>query len=123
MDFRLIDPTKPVRLDLTLNGEDKGGLGIGLADWTSPCTNLKLKPFSSSALMDLLLRPGAEQVGNLVLRISAKATDPEACLDSRQQDSVSQMLRVRVENTRNNAPTVVSLIGSTRLKDNRVQVI
>lgn len=123
LDFRLIDPTKPVRLDLTLNGEDKGGLGIGLADGTSPGTNLKLKPFSSSALMDLLLRPGAEQVGNLVLRISAKATDPEAGLDSRQQDSVSQMLRVRVENTRNNAPTVVSLIGSTKLKDNRVQVI
>ena len=123
LDFRLSDPTKPVRLDLTLNGEDKGGLGIGLADGTSPGTNLNLKPFSSSALMDLLLRPGAEQVGNLVLRISAKATDPEAGLDSRQQDSVSQMLRVRVENTRNNAPTVASLIGSTKLKDNRVQVI
>ena len=123
LDFRLSDPTKPVRLDLTLNGEDKGGLGIGLADGTSPGTNLMLKPFSSSALIDMLLRPGAEQVGNLVLRITAKATDPEAGLDSDRQDSVSQLFRVRVENTRNNAPTVASMIGATKLKDNRVQVI
>ena len=123
LDFRLIDPTQPVRLDLRLNGEDKGGLGIGLADGTSPGNNLKLKPFSSSALIDMLLRPGAEQVGNLVLRITAKATDPEAGLDSSQQDSVSQMFRVRVENTRNNAPTVANQIGATKLKDNRVQVI
>lgn len=123
LDFRLNDPTKPVRLDLTLNGEDKGGLGIGLADGTSPGNNLKLKPFSSSALIDMLLRPGAEQVGNLVLRITAKATDPEAGLDSSQQDSVSQLFRVRVENTRNNAPTVANQIGATKLKDNRVQVI
>ncbi len=128
LDFRLIDPSQPVRLDLRLNGEETGGLGIGLADGTSPGSNLKLKPFSSSALMDLLLRPGAEQVGNLVLRITAKATDPEAGLDSARQDSghedsVSQMFRVRVENTRNNAPTVANLIGSTKLKDNRVQVI
>ncbi|MCX5937546.1 MAG: putative Ig domain-containing protein, partial [Cyanobium sp. LacPavin_0920_WC12_MAG_62_9] len=123
LDFRLSDPTKPVRLDLTLNGEDKGGLGIGLADGSNPGTNLNLKPFSSSALIDLLLRPGAEQVGNLVLRITAKATDQGSALDSGHQDSVSQMLRVRVENTRNNAPTVASLMGSTKLKDNRVQVI
>ena len=128
LDFRLSDPTKPVRLDLTLNGEDKGGLGIGLADGSNPGTNLNLKPFSSSALIDLLLRPGAEQVGNLVLRITAKATDQGAALDSAHQDSghqdsVSQMLRVRVENTRNNAPTVASLMGSTKLKDNRIQVI
>jgi len=128
LDFRLIDPTQPVRLDLRLNGEDKGGLGIGLADGTSPGDNLKLKPFSSSALIDMLLRPGAEQVGNLVLRITAKATDPEVGLDSDRQDSghqdsVSQLFRVRVENTRNNAPTVANLIGATKLKDNRVQVI
>jgi len=128
LDFRLIDPTQPVRLDLRLNGEDKGGLGIGLADGTSPGDNLKLKPFSSSALIDMLLRPGAEQVGNLVLRITAKATDPEAGLDSDRQDSghqdsVSQLFRLRVENTRNNAPTVASMIGATKLKDNRVQVI
>jgi len=123
LDFRLIDPTQPVRLDLRLNGEETGGLGIGLADGRSPGDNLKLKPFSSSALIDMLLRPGAEQVGNLVLRITAKATDPEAGLDSARQDSVSQMFRVRVENTRNNAPTVANLIGATKLKDNRVQVI
>ena len=88
LQFLLNDPSKPVRVDLKLNGEDQGGLGLGLADGSSPGPNVQLKPFSSSALIDLLLRPGAAEVGNLVLRITAKSGD---------QDAISQLLRVRVD--------------------------
>ena len=88
LQFLLKNPTKPVRLDLRLNGEDQGGLGIGLADGSTPSSNIQLNQFSSSALIDLLLRPGADEVGNLVLRITASADD---------KDSISQILRVRVD--------------------------
>ena len=92
LQFLLNDPSQPVRLDLKLNREDQGGLGIGLADGSSPGPNVQLKQFSSSALMDLLLRPGAEEVGSLVLRITAKTGD---------QDAISQLLRVRVDSSKN----------------------
>ena len=88
LDFLLKDPSKPVRLDLKLNREDQGGLGIGFADGSNPGPNVQLNDFSTNSLMELLLRPGADQIGNLVLRITAQDSD---------HDSVSQLVRVRVE--------------------------
>lgn len=61
LDFELIDPDKPIRLDLKLNDENVGGLGIGMADGTSANPRLNISSLSHNTLIDRLIREGAEQ--------------------------------------------------------------
>ena len=65
LDFELTDPSAPIRLDLILNQESAGGLGLGLADGSAAAGQLEIKSLSSQTLIDDLIRLGLERARSM----------------------------------------------------------
>ena len=112
LNFRLDDPGRPVRIDLTLKDEKQGGLGLGLADGSTGDGVLNLLDLSSSPLFELRFDPGVEQLGNYAVRLQAQGSDG---------DAVSQVFRLTVGSGKNVAPALAARPGSLSLDDSTVE--
>ena len=112
LNFRLDDPGRPVRIDLTLKDEKQGGLGLGLADGSTGDGVLNLLDLSSTPLFELRFDPGVEQLGNYAVRLQAQGSDG---------DAVSQIFRLNVGSDKNVAPALAARPGSLALNDSTVE--
>ena len=114
LNFRLTDPSQPVRIDLTLNDERSGGLGLGLADGSNGDALLNLIDLSSTPLPELHINPSSEDLGNYALRLIANASGG---------DAVSQLLALKVSTGANSAPELLRTPASLTFTDNRTQIL
>ena len=120
LDFELTDPTAPIRLDLVLNQESAGGLGLGLADGSVAAGQLEIKSLSSQTLIDRLIRQGQDKAKSMrprdlaaVLGNSGRASSGFGALATISPDW-------GMNQKPNLAPLVIGTIGSTRLKEKSV---
>ena len=65
LDFELTDPSAPIRLDLMLNEESAGGLGLAMADGSDAARQLEIKSLSAQTLIDRLIREGQEKANRV----------------------------------------------------------
>lgn len=120
LDFELTNPTAPIRLDLTLNQESAGGLGLGLADGSVAAGQLEIKSLSNQTLIDRLIRQGQDKAKSVrprdlatVLGSSGVASSPFGAVTA-----ISPNWGVKPKP--NLAPLVIGTLGSTRLKEKSV---
>ena len=109
LNLRLEDPAQPVRIDLSLIDEAKGGLGLGLADGSDGAALLNLLDLSTTPQFDLRLAPSADDLGQYALRLWAKESGG---------DSVSQIVNLQVGSGVNSAPERVAAPQGFTLPDN-----
>lgn len=119
LDFELVNPAKPIRLDLKLNDESFGGLGIGMADGSSADQRLRIRSLSSNTLIDLLMRQGAEQAEALRRLVEREAQRQRLTASSSILQSLSPSGMGASTDSLNRAPVVIRTIGNTALNDNR----
>ena len=109
LNFLLNNPAQPVKIDLSLIGEQQGGVGLALADGSSGELLLNLLDLSTAPQFDLRLAPTAEDLGNYALRLWANDAGG---------DAVSQLVRVQVGSGMNSAPELLTAPQGFRLLDN-----
>ena len=120
LDFELTDPTAPIRLDLMLNQETAGGLGLALADGSGGVGQLEIKSLSSQTLIDRLIRQGENRARNIRLRdlVAMLSNSGRA---SSSFSAIATTSPIREANPKPNlAPLVIGTIGSTRLKEKSI---
>jgi hypothetical protein len=114
LPLRVSDTNQPIHIELTLNDEANGGLGVGLADGTNVLDQLLLLSWSPPNQVDMLLDPNINDQGHFAIRLNASIGG---------RDLVSQTIPVSVGMQGNESPFTNETTTNLSVKDNLIDVL